>query len=85
MWLKDGIWKELPLFAAFNYLLDGTALHGWVSDPQSWLGLHNMIVWCLENIPLSLILIVDGVAVMFIVFAVVTMGLSFKYYQIKEK
>ena len=85
MWLKDGIWKELPLFASFNYLLDGTALHGWVSDPQSWLGLHNMVVWCLENIPLSLILIVDGMAVMFIVFAVVTMGLSFKYYQIKGK
>ena len=35
--------------------------------------------------PLALILIVKGMLAMFFVFAVVTMGLSFKYYQLKEK
>ena len=85
MWLQDGIWKELPLFSAFNYILEGTAFHGWVSDPQSWLGLHNLVVWCLENIPLVLVLIVDGMAVIFFVVAIMTMGLSFRFYQAKEK
>ena len=85
MWLQDGIWKELPLFSTFNYLLEGTALHGWVSDPQSWLGLHNMVVWSLENIPLALVLIVDGLAVMFIVAAMMTMGISLRLFQHKGK
>jgi len=85
MWLQDGVWKELPLFSAFNFLLEGTALHGWVSEPHSWLGLHNMVVWCLENIPLALILIIDGMAVIFLVMAIMTMGLSLRYYQIKGK
>ena len=85
MWLQDGIWQELSLFSAFSYLLEGTALHGWVSDPQSWLGLHNMVVWSLENIPLALVLIIDGLAVIFIVAAMMTMGLSLRFYQFKGK
>ena len=85
MWLQDGIWQELPLFSAFSFLLEGTALHGWVSDPQSWLGLHNMVVWSLENIPLALVLIIDGMAVIFIVAAMMTMGLSLRFYQSKGK
>ena len=85
MWLQDGIWEELPLFSAFNYLLEGTAFHHWVSDPQSWLGLHDMVVWCLENIPLALALIVDGMAIIFVVAAIMTMGLSLRFYQVNEK
>ncbi len=85
IWLQDGIWQELPLLSAFNYLLEGTAIHNWVSEPQSWLGLHNVVVWSLENIPLALVIIVDGLAVIFIVAAVMTMGLSLRFYQFKGK
>jgi len=85
IWLQDGIWKELPLLSAFNYFMQGTAFHGWVSDPQSWLGLHNMVVWSLENIPIALVLIIDGLAVIFIVAAMMTMGLSLRIYQFKGK
>lgn len=85
MWLQDGIWKELPLFAAFNYFFEGTALHGWVSAPQSWLGLHNLVVWSLESIPLALVFILDGLAVIFIVVAVMAMGVSFRVFQVKGK
>ena len=85
LWLQEGVWSGIPMLSAFNYFFQGTALHGWVDAPQSWLGLHEMVKWCLLNIPLSLVLIVDGLAVIFFVAAFMTFGLSFRLYQFKGK
>jgi len=85
IWLQEGVWSGIPMLSAFNYLFQGTSLHGWVDAPQSWLGLHEMVKWCLLNIPLSLVLIVDGLAVIFFVAAFMTFGLSFRIYQFKGK
>lgn len=85
MWLQDGVWSAIPLASAFDYFFQGTALHGWVSQPQSWLGLQEIVKWCLQNIPLSLALVVDGLALIFMVAVCMTLGLSFRIYQFKGK
>lgn len=85
IWLQDGVWSGVPMLSAFTYFFQGTALHGWLDNPQSWLGLHEMVKWCLENIPLALVFIVDGLAVIFVVAAFTTLGLSFRIYQFKGK
>ena len=84
LWLKNGTWTEFPLIVAFDYLFQGTALQTWVNDPDSWYGLHLIAVWVLENIPLSLTLIMDGALMVLGFLAVMMAGAFFRYYQVKK-
>ena len=61
LWLQEGKWTELPLLTIFNYLFEGAAIQSWINNPQSWFGLHQVVDWCLQNIPLSLTLILHGI------------------------
>lgn len=83
LWLKNGIWTEFPLHVTFNYLFEGTALQAWLSQPESWHGLHRITAWALENIPLSLTLITNGVLMVLAVAAITTTTALFRYIKIK--
>ena len=84
VWLQDGVWNAMPLMLVFNFLFEGTALGAWMQNPESWVGLHQVMEWALINTPISLVLIVDGLilsAGMFasIVFAVMVRRFQFKH------
>ena len=83
-WLQSGVWGELPLLKFFNYFFDGTAMHLWFQNPGSWLGLHQIVSWTLENVPISLVLIVNG-AVMSTVFgAGILMAACYRFYTLSK-
>jgi len=50
--LKSGVWNEIPLVGIMAYAPDKIA--AWVFEPQSWLGLHKIIISILNFLPLSL-------------------------------
>ncbi len=83
MWLKDGLWTALPLMALFEFLFENTALYQWMSHPGSWLGLHELIEWNLMHVPLSLVLIVDGVVVFAGTLAVMFLAILVRRFQFK--
>jgi len=41
LWLIDGVWTEFPLFIVFNFLFENTALHSWITNPESMYGLQK--------------------------------------------
>lgn len=82
VWLQEGAWNALPMMAVFEFFLEGTPLHQWLLDPQSWMGLHQLIHWSLENIPVSLVLIIDGIGFMAGVASVMLFGILVRRYQI---
>lgn len=84
LWLKDGVWSEYPLFMVFNFIFENTALHSWVQQPESWYGLQKVVVWTLENIPLSLSLIVPGMLVATLTIGTVIITAMVRFYQFKE-
>lgn len=84
LWLQDGVWTELPLLAAFNFLFEGAAIQGWLNNPQSWLGLHQIVDWCLQNIPLSLTLILEGIFLATLTASFFFFSIIFRYIWIKK-
>jgi hypothetical protein len=60
IWLKKGEWVEIPLRIVFAIIPEGSPLQLWLNDPQSWHGLHKLVIGVLDFIPLSLFLIVLG-------------------------
>lgn len=84
LWLRDGNWTEFPLLAGFSYLFQGTPVQAWLNDPASWHGLHQVATWILENIPLSLTLIMDGAAMILTLSAMVATAIFLRYYQIRK-
>lgn len=62
LWLQHGVWDAMPMMLVFNFLFEGTALHGWMLSPESWLGLHQLVEWGLANTPISLVLVLTGFA-----------------------
>ncbi len=84
VWLQDGVWNAMPLMMVFTFLFDGTAFGAWMQNPDAWVGLHQVMEWLLINIPISLVLIVDGLIlsagmVAVIVFAVMVRRFQFKH------
>ena len=49
LWLINGVWTEFPLFVVFNFLFENTALHSWISNPESMFGLQRVVAWILEE------------------------------------
>ena len=84
LWLQDGVWTELPLLTAFNYVFEGAAIQGWLNNPQSWLGLHQVTDWCLQNIPLSLTLILEGMFLVTLTASFFFLSIVFRYIWIKK-
>jgi len=84
VWLQDGVWSAMPLMMVFSFLFDGTAFGAWMQNPDSWVGLHQVMEWLLVNTPISLALIVDGLILTAgmaatIVFAVMVRRFQFKH------
>ncbi|GJL80275.1 MAG: hypothetical protein NPINA01_32640 [Nitrospinaceae bacterium] len=84
LWLIDGVWTEYPLAIVFNALFENTALHSWVSNPESWYGLQKVVAWTLENIPLSAALIVPGFILASILSGIMAGAIAIRYYQFKK-
>lgn len=84
LWLIDGVWTEFPLFIVFNFMFENTALHSWISNPESMYGLQTMVAWILENTPLSAALIVPGFILSATMAGVMVLAVMIRYYQFKN-
>ncbi len=84
LWLQDGVWTELPLLIVFNFFFEGAAIQGWLNNPQSWFGLHQIVDWCLQNIPLSLTLILEGMFLVILTASFFFISIVFRYIWIKK-
>jgi hypothetical protein len=84
LWLIDGVWTEFPLFLVFNFLFENTALHTWISNPESMYGLQVVVSWILENTPLSAALIVPGVILGALMTGITVLAVMVRYYQFKN-
>ncbi len=65
-WLKTNVWNELPLINEVALLPQDNIFVSWINNPESWHGLHKIIVWILEIIPLSLFTIYLGWLLFFV-------------------
>ena len=84
LWLIDGVWTEYPLAMVFNFLFENTALHSWVTHPESWYGLQKVVSWLLENTPLSAALIVPGFILATMLAGIMAGAIMIRYYQFKK-
>lgn len=84
LWLIEGVWTEFPLLLIFNFLFENTALHTWISNPESMYGLQVVVSWILENTPLSAALIVPGVILGALMSGVTVLAVMVRYYQFKN-
>jgi len=84
LWLQSGVWTEYPLLSVFTFLFENTALHQWIINPESWVGLQKLFLWVLESIPISLALMVPGLSITIMACGVLIMALVFRFYQFKK-
>jgi len=84
VWLKDGVWNAMPLMAVFDFLFENTALHEWVHNPASWQGLHQVIEWSLTNVPLSLVMIIEGGLLSAGLLAMMALAILIRRFQFKH-
>ena len=68
LWLKEGEWVGMSATLFFRYYLspDSPFVH-WLDNPESWFGVHKLII----ATPLSVFLFLSGVAVVIVLFWVV--------------
>ena len=84
LWMKDGIWPEFPIEVVFNFLFENTLLAQWLSNPESWFGLQKIVEWLLQNIPLSVALIIPSVLILSAVASMLAVAIVFRFYQFKN-
>jgi hypothetical protein len=84
LWLQSGVWTEYPLLSVFTFLFKNTALHQWIINPESWVGLQKLFLWALESIPVSLALMVPGFSITIMACGILIMALVFRFYQFKK-
>lgn len=85
LWLQDGVWTEFPLFVVFNFLFESTALHQWVTQPESWIGLQKMFSWILESVPLSMALMIPGFSIALFMAGALAVALTYRFYKLKSR
>ena len=85
LWLQDGVWTEIPLFAVFNFLFENTILHQWMIHPESWMGLQKLFSWFLESVPLSVALMIPGLAIAFFMTGTMVVTMLFRFVQLKNR
>ena len=83
LWIKNGVWSEFAIIEVFNFLFENTLAAQWLINPESWFGLQKMMEWLLQNIPLSLALIVPSVIVLAGMICVNIAAIAFRFYQFK--
>ena len=83
-WLQNGVWEEISLLIAFNFLFEGASIHDWIIAPDSWLGLHQIVSWALKKLPLSLVLIINGTFLTLSSLGVIGIAASYRYYQLSK-
>jgi hypothetical protein len=61
-WLRNGKWDALPLLLLVGALFQviAPAYLAWLNDPQSWHGLHKLVMGALD-FPLAFILVGTGI------------------------
>ncbi len=84
LWLRDGVWSQLPLLALFDYFFEGSAFQAWIQNPGSWYGLHTIVSWLLENVPVSLACVTAGGLAIFLATGVMAMAGGVRYYQFRH-
>jgi len=85
LWVRDGVWSEYTITVVFNFIFENTVVSQWLSNPESWFGLQKTLEWLLENIPLSVALIIPSITVLCGMILISIVGLTFRYYQFKGK
>ena len=85
LWIKDGVWSEFATMEVFNFLFENTLLAKWLDNPESWFGLQKIMEWLLQNIPLSVALIVPSIMVLIGMVCVTIVALAFRFYQFKAE
>ena len=85
VWIKDGVWNAMPLMAVFDFLFENTALQEWMQNPTSWTGLHQVVEWNLTNVPLSLVLIVEGGLLSAGLLAMMVLAILIRRFQFKHR
>ncbi len=83
LWLQNGVWDPMPMMLVFNFLFEGTALHGWMVAPESWLGLHQLAKWILTYSPISLVLVANGILLGMVTAGVSVLALMIRRFQLK--
>ena len=83
LWIRDGVWSEYTITVVFNFIFENTVISQWLSNPESWFGLQKTLVWLLENIPLSVALIIPSITVLCGMILISIVGLTLRYYQFK--
>ncbi len=84
LWLQNGVWTEYPMLVVFDFLFENTAIHQWMSHPESWVGMQKLFLWTLESIPVSLALMVPGFSIAFTAAGIFAAALIFRFYQLKK-
>jgi hypothetical protein len=85
VWLQDGVWNAMPLMMVFSFLFEGTTFGVWMQNPDSWMGLHQVMEWTLINTPISLVLIVDGLIMSAGMAAVILFAVMVRRFQFKHR
>ena len=85
LWIKNGVWSEFTIKLAFNFLFEGTSVAQWLNNPESWFGLQKITEWLLENIPLSVALIVPSIFTLVGMMCITIAALAFRFYQFKTE
>ncbi len=84
-WLQDGVWNAYPMMMVFTYFFENTALGTWMQNPESWSGLHQIVEWGLTNIPISLVLIFDGLILSAGMAAIIALAVMVRRFQFKHR
>ena len=82
--MKSGVWSELAIQVLFNFLFENTLLAQWLSNPESWFGLQKIVEWLLQNIPLSVALIIPSILILSAVASILAVAIVFRFYQFKN-
>jgi hypothetical protein len=85
LWVKNGVWSEFAIIEVFNFLFKNTAVSEWLSNPESWFGLQKIMEWILQNIPLSVALIVPSIIFLIGMIFVNIAAIIFRFYQFKAE
>lgn len=62
-YLKTGYWTAISIIRLLDVFPSGNSFVSWVQYPQSWFGLHKIIRWIFDVVPLSLFLVAVGTAI----------------------
>ena len=84
LWMRNGIWPEFTIEVVFNFLFENTLVAQWLSNPESWFGLQKVVEWLLQNIPLSIALIIPSVLIFSGMACISAVFIAFRFYQFKN-